>query len=378
MKNIQILLFLLLFWGSNSRTTFASHIVGGEINYQCLGNNQYEISIIVYRDSVNGNIGALFDDPLSMGIFDAVSGTYLRTEYFNFTNHTTIQIPPYLGNIALMSNIGFQRAEYKKTIILPYRAGGYQLTYQRCCRNNIISNIMNPSSTGFTMTTVITATALLSCNSSPMPIQDVPLFLCVWDTFEIDMSAIDAQGDSLSYGFYTPFNGADFGNPMPDPPMGPPYSPFNWQTPYSQNNQVPGIYIDSITGMLTGCRGTVGYFAMGLYINEYRNGQLLSTTYRDFSLTLVPCTQLSQVGVNQIATPLQANISPNPVTNFLNIQLEKDAEATLRLYSSLGQELMTVSFLKNTEIDMSQLPQGIYLLDLTSGKERVVQKIVKQ
>ena len=46
----------------------ATHIVGGELNYRCLGNNQYEISLTVYRDCFNGV--PYFDNPAVIGIFD--------------------------------------------------------------------------------------------------------------------------------------------------------------------------------------------------------------------------------------------------------------------------------------------------------------------
>ncbi|MEZ4894949.1 MAG: hypothetical protein R2778_18285 [Saprospiraceae bacterium] len=34
----------------NLQTAFATHIVGGEITYRCLGNDNYEISLTVYRE----------------------------------------------------------------------------------------------------------------------------------------------------------------------------------------------------------------------------------------------------------------------------------------------------------------------------------------
>jgi len=49
----------------------ASHIVGGEMTYICLGNNQYEISLTIYRDCFSANPNAGFDDTVSIGIFDS-------------------------------------------------------------------------------------------------------------------------------------------------------------------------------------------------------------------------------------------------------------------------------------------------------------------
>ena len=49
----------------------ATHIVGGEMNYTCLGNDEYEITLTIFRDCFNGNPQAWFDDPASIGIFNA-------------------------------------------------------------------------------------------------------------------------------------------------------------------------------------------------------------------------------------------------------------------------------------------------------------------
>ena len=42
------------------------------------------------------------------------------------------------------------RTTYIDTIFLPFNAGGYQLAYQRCCRNYTILNVQNPDQTGAT------------------------------------------------------------------------------------------------------------------------------------------------------------------------------------------------------------------------------------
>src|SRR5690606_2022774 len=48
---------------------FATHIVGGEITYRCLGNNRYEIILTVYRDCFYGDPKAGFDDPAWIGFY---------------------------------------------------------------------------------------------------------------------------------------------------------------------------------------------------------------------------------------------------------------------------------------------------------------------
>ena len=53
-------------------TAGATHIVGGEMSYEDLGNGAYRIRLVVYRDcgATNQN-GTGFDDAASVGIFNA-------------------------------------------------------------------------------------------------------------------------------------------------------------------------------------------------------------------------------------------------------------------------------------------------------------------
>ena len=66
------MLFLML--AGSFSTSIATHIVGGVMNYKYLGNDQYEISLYVYRDCIYG-IPPL-DDPAIIRIWDGVSESY--------------------------------------------------------------------------------------------------------------------------------------------------------------------------------------------------------------------------------------------------------------------------------------------------------------
>src|ERR1041384_1804234 len=73
--------------------SFAAHIVGGDMYYDCLGNDDYRITLIIYRDcSVQGQNVAWFDEPAYIGIYDA-SGTLFSTEDVYLTPNSPIDIP---------------------------------------------------------------------------------------------------------------------------------------------------------------------------------------------------------------------------------------------------------------------------------------------
>ena len=46
----------------------AAHLVGGEITYTCIGSNQYEVRLRIYRDCFSG--GAGFDNSVNFSVFN--------------------------------------------------------------------------------------------------------------------------------------------------------------------------------------------------------------------------------------------------------------------------------------------------------------------
>src|SRR5690606_5216036 len=79
LKNFLSILFIVCC----SLSLHAAHIVGGDFYYRCLGNNQYEITLKVYKDCfATGPNVADFDDPAFIGLFDQLNLLYNRYEVF--------------------------------------------------------------------------------------------------------------------------------------------------------------------------------------------------------------------------------------------------------------------------------------------------------
>ena len=135
---IAILISLQPFWLK------ASHIVGGEMIYECLGNDEYLITLKVYRDCFSGE--AEYDDPTNVYIFDANSNI-VATLPIPFPGSDTL--PNNTGNPCLVVPPGIcvEEAIFQYNVFLDPSPGGYTMVYQRCCRNNTIDNIVNPNNT---------------------------------------------------------------------------------------------------------------------------------------------------------------------------------------------------------------------------------------
>jgi len=290
----------------------ATHIVGGEMTYVCMGNDDYQVTLTVYRDCENGIPN--FDNPAHIGVFD--SNNQLIPSIGNmgvidipYIQDDTLQPVLFDSCLVIPPNVCVDVTTYTFDVNLPFRQGGYRLAYQRCCRNNTIINIVNPESVGATYTIDITEEAMQLCNSSPTFREWPPIYICVNEPILFDHGADDLEGDSLVYSLCTPFDGAERDQceptaangtcfhpaqpcgPIPCPPFNPPFDNVIWNANYDESDMLGGIplSIDPQTGFMTGTPNTTGQFVVGVCMEEYRDGVLISTTRRDFQYNIGVC-----------------------------------------------------------------------------------------
>ncbi len=231
----------------------ATHIIGGEITYVCLGGNEYEITLKVYRDCFSG--AAPFDNPACLGIYDE-DGVLIQTFNLYTPVITVLEIVSPDPCLEPPTDICVEEGIYTGSITLPDDDKAYDIAYQRCCRNESILNIEDPDATGATYWLRIPAGDVVECNSSPVFSSFPPIVICLGTDISFDHSAVDPDGDSLVYKFITPFlGGDDLIATQPCPPAEPPYINIDWVTGYDELYQIdasPALAIDSLTGMLTG------------------------------------------------------------------------------------------------------------------------------
>jgi gliding motility-associated-like protein len=281
--------------------------VGGEIYYDYLGNNQYRITLKVYRDCYNGQ--AQLDNPALVRFYDAGGALRdsLKIPMLSLTN-----IAPTINNpcITPPGTECVEEGVYIDTINLPPRTGGYYAVYQRCCRNNSILNLVNPGGTGVTYWEHIPGPEVVATNSSPHFSQFPPIYLCNGIPIKIDNSAVDPDGDVLVYSLCAPYDGCSPppSGTRPCPIMPPPYTPVQFISPYSGSYPMSSNPVTSInpsTGYLTGTPDIDGQWVVGVCVQEFRGATLIGTHYRDFQFNVVTCS---------ISVLAQFNNQSSPVT----------------------------------------------------------------
>lgn len=303
-------IWMLVFWSTFSASAF--HIIGGELYYTHLGNNQYEITLKIYRDCFAPN-AAPFDQLAPIGIYN--NGALITTLEIPFPGAAFVNDPNLSPCIVPPGNVCVERSYYVDTITLPPIPGGYDLVYERCCRNTSIVNLVAPDQTGSTYTAHIPYNANGNIpNSNPRFNTLPPVFLCINTPLEYDHSASDPDGDSLVYYFCTPFSGASNSLPAPNPPSPPPFGSVTFTANYSSTYPLasnPSLQLNPQTGQLTGTPTAFGQYVVGVCVSEYRNGIFLSESKRDFQFNVLPCQ-------NAIAA------LPSQTTNCTSLTVEFD------------------------------------------------------
>ncbi len=294
----------------------AKHIIGGDMYYECILSDtikkqvNFRVTMKMYRDCSNPE-GALFDRDAKIGIYEKLLDGRFRyvDEILNLSYQNPIKkIDPAANNPCLLVPVGVcvEEATYVFTTgILPMlSSGSYYIAYQRCCRNETISNIFNPGMAGAAFTIEITAEAQKKCNNSPRFKSFPPVVICVNNPINYDHSVTDTEGDLVTYEFCAPLTAGGQDGSLggkntcfgvtPDPSSClPPYAAVLFKNPFYSTQfpmgGSPQITIDPLTGLITGTPNIQGQFVVGVCIKEFRNGILLTETRRDFQFNVSYC-----------------------------------------------------------------------------------------
>ena len=93
------------------------------------------------------------------------------------------------------------------------------------------------------------------------------------------------------------------------------------------------------------------------------------------------CSPGIATSVNEIGKEnLPLNIYPNPAVEFITLELMANSSKTeIKIFNTLG-ELMNYSISTNqkVKIDISNLSDGVYILEVVSGENISIQKFIKQ
>ncbi len=287
----------------------ATHIVGGEIEVKHISANNYQISLNLYFDAINGVEGAI-DSYIFPSIFRKSNNQRVdNLSSIRRTSDNTLISYLFLPKVSdtpiayndpkcAVGSLRTRHIVYKEVFTLDPAffsdPQGYYISWERCCRNYIIENIAQPESAAqvfYTEFPAIAQNGVSFINSSPSFAQPQNPYACLNQPFTLDWGTADPDGDQLIYSLRTPANGN--GIPYSPAPWGlpAPYSSVNWLSGYGINNMIQGNPALKISqnGLLSMTPSQTGLFVFAVACEEYRNGVKIGETVREFQIMVLDC-----------------------------------------------------------------------------------------
>jgi len=276
---------LFLFGGLSS---FASHFAGGNIYYDCLGNNRYKLWLEITLDCGGAN------NPASVSITPTnTCGLTNPTATLSLVNSLTRNVSQVCVADSLLTRCvstggslpGRKRYIYSGIITLP-PCNTWTFGWGSCCRNGAVVN----ANTGgiYYITTLNSATD--SCNNSVRYFGVQNPYVCINQPASYNFGAFDPDGDSLSYQLIPGLSAAG--------------TNVTHNAGYTFLNPInTGFALNVFNGTITFTPNTIGSFVVVIRVTEWDTaGNIVGTTMRDIQVVVYNCL---------------ANIPPDPTPSFL-------------------------------------------------------------
>ena len=311
MKKIIFLLFIL----AATINVKATHLMGGEITWECIkvgpDAGKYIFNVKVYRDcqgiaiatSMNlnaHNVPGISTIPLSyLGANDLSPLCNTLNGPNTPFSCGGINTPQAGNGVGAVEEHNYQSDPVE--INGTPDANGWHFTWSSCCRNSAITNLSNPGGNGFTLRAVMYSytdslgnvypSGGVCFDSSPVFYEKPRTILEVgngYDSlafsngFTYSHNAFDEDQDSLSYDWDMPLseNAYDFLNPSS--------TALAFVSGYSFTNPINGIVINNATGRTYYPANTQGNYVTCTKVSSYKCGQIISETFREIQIVIVP------------------------------------------------------------------------------------------
>ncbi len=319
-----ILLFIL-FFSLLSDHVSASHLMGGEITWTCLGSGQYRFQMKLYRDC-NGFAGPAtatlntnapgFGGGINLTLLSqtdnspvcAASGPAITCAGATGTTAGAVEEFFYQSNPVTLSGVP--------------PATGWVFWYTNCCRNAAIVNLA-VSQAGFTLRAKMFPYGARNANpcydNSPRFYESPRTIICTGYPFVFNHNAVDNELDSLVYSWDKPLadnSSATFFNNNDVIPF---QSPYTFSSPLPGPGQNPlntAAILDPFSGEVKYTSYTSGTFVFVIKVTAYKCNTKVAEIYREIQVILNTCPNINTGLPNNPPTLFPP--FTNPVTGIPN------------------------------------------------------------
>ncbi|MCX7650925.1 MAG: gliding motility-associated C-terminal domain-containing protein [Flavobacteriales bacterium] len=267
--------FLLILLVFPEKILKASHISGGDISYTCVGPNQYQVTLNLYRDCSG----------ITMSTTEFITLTSTCGASLTFTldlvnGPAGLEIsqlcPPQMPQSSCNGGSlpGMQHYIYQGIVTLTPPCDTWTISWSTCCRNNT-TNLAGGSGDDIYIQTTLN-TASFPCNNSPVFMNHPTPYVCNGQQVNYNPAVVEPDGDSIAFTFISAMNASAM--------------PLPYSGGYSAGQPIPGINLNPVTGQLTFTPTVNGYFVVVIQVTEYdANGNVIGTVMRDFQFVVQTC-----------------------------------------------------------------------------------------
>ena len=267
MKKLLLSFLILFAFASNS---FASHVMGADITYTCLGGNQYQVTLTLYRDCFGTTVGTT---PQTVDIASSCGNVAASLDWVSTTDVS--QVCSSSSTTCNGGTLpGTEQYVFTGIVTLP-PCNDWVMSWSLCCRNAGITSLTTPDSWSVYVETTLN-NVLAPCNNSPQFLSIPTPYLCSNQLTIYNHGAADADGDSLYYQFTTPLNASS--------------DPIGFAAGYSQANPIitsAGMNLNPETGEMCFTPTQAQICVVAVIIYEYRNNVLIGTYIREMQVVVV-------------------------------------------------------------------------------------------
>ncbi len=282
----------------------AAHIIGGDVSMRAVGTTPglFRLQLNQYWDETKTGTG---NRDVSVRLLVYRKENPLLIESITLILQETLPLTFDNAACATLRQLSFTQARYSITHQFDPKQytdpGGYYIIWERCCRNDALTNVNTATVAGAAMTFYLefppmTKSGTIFANSAPDFRIPNGSYICINKPFTFNAGAIDADGDQLRYSLVTPLNGYTTRTQptsISDVPRSS-YPTITWSAGYGLANAIPGnppLTINPTTGQLSVRATEEGLFLFTVQCEEFRNGQRIGVVRRDFQLPVVDCSK---------------------------------------------------------------------------------------
>lgn len=261
----------------------ASHLMGVDLTYECIGQCTIRVYLKAYRDCD----GSSFISATPFQFVPQTIGCGQPTPITSWPTEVVQEVTPVCNTVTTSCNggggtvSGVQEYSWFRDYDVCNQPNCiYQLTWSTCCRNPDITTISNPGSQSIYIGSTTLNTGTTPCNNSPYFTNPPVPYICQGQPYTFNQGAVDPEGDSLAFSLGPCLTAA--GSQVPYLPGYTPLQPLgpSWN-----------VTINSVTGDISvlPTPGNIEVAVLCVYVEEYRNGVLINTLVRDVQMNVISC-----------------------------------------------------------------------------------------